>query len=446
MEQEFAAPNGVEVQVADLNLVAREAARSADWLLAQLLRPSTPFGPTTPVKYVIPGGARLEKVYTGANQRPLITSSAAADSKVRIYPFLAIVGSLDVATINAKDSLRNIRSVGHYGPDNGALRTLLQFAASTNKRWDLVYAKIDIDVLDVGTVRYVKTGDGVATTATVQKTKQTLLSLGVVQGAESAGVATRPSLPADSASTYYIALAYVQIDALWTTTSQIADYMIHEIYETIGLSTALGGGQLKPVNGAYQVGGYVVTQETWQGSSGFRPKSYLPPGMVGKEERIVPLHARDTGHGNPSVPINTTVLIDDSIDWRRRLFKTTSYQAGAVGGSNDGFPWALSPPGVNLSNWTIAVGDDPAQSMRPGNSFQENMNAFTSGAITNGAIVAYWNDSTFPVLAAGAQMALYVDLATGQLKCWRNNVNADRMILAWLEATGPFVNYATSPD
>jgi hypothetical protein len=423
--------NGQEVQTADLNLIAEAAAHGSDWLFAELLRPSTPSG-STPYKYIIPAGSRREIPFGGGagdvNRRPLIGVSGSANAKIRIAPFTAIVASNVPVATNVKKAIRNIRTVGHYGDDTANTPyTDLQLSVTTDYRWDLIYAKVDIDVSDGLVARFVKSGAGAATSTNLAVTKQTLLTLGVVAGVEG-GTPTRPVLPSDSATTFYFALGYIYRNASETLTTLLAALNIHESFDSITMSPAVGGSDVRPANGTHRVAGSTIVNELW-GASNSRPKTHMPASMVGKVERLIPIH-------------NT--LLDNSIDWRRRVFKTTVN--GTMGASiNDGFPWTVAPPNSNVATWgsangRVVGGGGGATDLVVANSFLEDMNAIAGGAIFGSVIVYLEAALLIPNLSVGAKLVVYVDATSGDLLCWRNNADANRYIMLWLEASAPYPN------
>src|SRR6185312_12490685 len=102
-----------------------------------------------PVKYIIPsGGAQNALMDHGG---AVVESSGLTDAKVYVNPFTAVIGSRSSLTPSVKDALRDIRTVSHYGDDtfhSPRFRVQLPATAASFYRWDLIWARIDIDTPD----------------------------------------------------------------------------------------------------------------------------------------------------------------------------------------------------------------------------------------------------------------------------------------------------------
>ena len=88
-----------------------------------------------------------------------------------------------------------------------------------------------------------------------------------------------------------------------------------------------------------------------------RPRAYLPPGMVGVEERVIAFSQSDTlkSHADGNI-------IDNSVDWRFRFFQVFgSANVQGANGSNDQLasdrrcddpnPFANQCPHVSIATW-----------------------------------------------------------------------------------------------
>jgi hypothetical protein len=164
---------------------------------------------------------------------------------------------------------------------------------------------------------------------------------------------------------------------------------------------------MAPCNKSFEDGEVFGT--AW-GPSG-RPKSYLPPTMAGTVKRILPLSFYS---GDPSVPLGATTVVDDSIDWRKRIFKTI---------------WASDTATANAFDWVADGGDFPV-----GGNVCEAL--ISSSFRTNiDSIIAQPSG-----LAAGSNVYLEVNKDTGVLQVQVGATNPEHAIIFWIEASGQFEN------
>jgi hypothetical protein len=348
-----------------------------------------------------------------------------------------------------KDAIRDIRTASLYGDDSLHIpRFLLQLPATAVGfyRWDLIWARVDIDVADAAVPRYVKDGSGQATSTLVSVISRTTLTIGRTAGTEvNSGTAAKPALPADSATSFYIALAYVGLGASHTLATQVDGRRIREVFPTAGVAAPHGVSRLRPANGAYLTNGYVENGLPQNANTDPNP-GYVSPAMQGGEALIIPLRMSDASTIVANLVPNAAVVIDDSCDWRKRIFKLAVSMVTASGSTN--MPWYTPAPPAGQPFYQEASSLPlPTLAMFGANSLSDRMagagsayiSTFTGGAITVGSVLLALTDSTVPALFTGAKFALYID-ANGKLAAWRNNVDAKREAIIWLEATAPFRN------
>jgi len=400
--------DGQEVNEIDINTIATEASLVDDYVLSELFR----LGSASPPNRGI------------TTSSSVIQDPPLGNASVFIAPLRAYIGPISAA--NAVDAYKNARSVVAANPA-GLTSTVVQFPAEATNRWDLVYVRVDVDVDGPSSLRFVKTSATAATQVSIVTLKQTKATIGRVQGT-SAATPTKPSLPADSGSSYYIALGYVFLPAGHTLTTSIPKANIDEVAPVLQVSRATGTCSMRVASGAFQEGGYALANEVWSPSNG-RPKAYLAPTMGGQEGLTLPLWLQG---GRPSVPVNTTAVVDSSVDWRNRIFKVRA----VVAPSGTNMPWD-SAGAAWLCDGRFPAGGSGSQSFFDfvGNSFHDN-----SGAAL-GAVLADLNTTTTgALLSAGKQVRLLVDMSTGALKIKTSATDPDAAFFLFIEATGQFVN------
>lgn len=403
--------DGQEVNEGDINLVATEASLADDRTLAELFR-------LAQVGTTNPGGVLIDRGIVGGDPvSAIVVPSGSADARVSIAAFRAFVGA--VLPGDSVAARKNIRS-GFSGT------TTMQFPAiTTNPRWDLIYARVDVDVDAASVSRFVKTGTTPATQQSIVTTKQTTVTIGRVQGTESSS-ATFPAIPADSGSSYYIPIAYVLLLAGHTLTTAIAKTNICESAYMLRVSPGTGGAHCKPASINSRVGlSGAQLASTWTSSG--RNHAFIPPTMVGKVEKLIALEFGATR----TAGLGVTTVVDDTIDWRNRLFKTTVF-VGSISGSSYTLAWnsggtAFAPDGRLPS----AATGGPVVAM--GQSFHQDAGAA-------GGEVALLIAATVPQLAASSSVELYVDMTTGKLMVKVSATDPSAEIVFWLEATGQHNN------
>jgi hypothetical protein len=432
--------DGQEVEQEDLNLLGATSGLADDRVLAELLR-LAPYDGVTVAKALMPFGHR------GSNWGTLVPNGASGTA--RVLPFRAIVGSRTKVDTSPVDAWRDIRSAVYaQSTGQGALGAAVAFAPNTAglPRWDLVYLAFNTDMNGASRTRFVRDpGTGAITSPAVVTTLVQQLTVMVAQGTPSATPAV-PNLPNDAAGTYYIPLAHVRVDANFGPTSTLLPTDILSVAPVVSIARSAGGVCLQPANQQFVPGGAALTPDriaSWA-SSKTRPNFFLPPEMQGGESRIIAL---DFSGPNPSHP---TVLgvVDDSRDWRNRLFRWTCFVKAASAQGAAGFAWGSPAPPIPSQVPTargVGVGQDVQVGF--GQSFVNDVNdpPFAGG------FAIYL---TPPPTGGGAPQAsnlaqlntpigLMVDVTDGKLKVYLPaNANPRFVMLVWLDATAPYPNWA----
>lgn len=422
---------GQEVEVSDLNTVAAAAALAEDRVFSELLRLPGSDG-TNITKGVLPYGLRDNSTTTSPQQASVVGAYFSADAKVYVPPMRLFVGSRSASFASADSreawygDARSAVIVGATSTVGKLGNTDVQLAATaSNNRKDLIYARVDIDTAQTPVTRYVKAADGSEGTQNISVFYKTSVTIGVVQGTEAA-TPTEPALPSDSGNSYYIPLAYVSLAHPHTLTSFVSPSQIAEVAPILGVAPAAGGVDCRPLK-LFSSTPYLTA--TW--GAGTRPESFLPASMSGKVERFFGL---DFTGGKTPIALNGYTTLDDSIDWRYRLFKSTFYvQASGVLGWQAG--GTTPAPGPNTSPTALNL------YTQMGQSFRDDGYGSAGGGIDPAS------DNGHVLLLNSAQVSgfpsyfqVFVDINTGALKCHINNTTPNCLMVFWIEATGPFKN------
>lgn len=450
-------PNvGQEMERPDLNLAVATAALADDRVLAELLR-ILPYDGGAQGIYKAILGYSSSPAGTGEapSPGPVVVPTGSANGSVQVNPFRAIVGSRNLvgaapspnptSDTNALCNWRDVRS-GIFTGSATTLSTALSIAAnaSGNPRWDLIYATVAVDAGQNTVVRRVK--DPTSGSISTPSVPQYLLSPVTVQVLTGTPGATPslPTLPADSAGNYNLALSAVRVPNGFTSTSTVATTDLRSL--TLG-NNGQPSGPFRDLTSGFRVaaasgnndskGTYAIRSAfQWNAASGGRPGVFLPPDWLGGAMRIVEIDCTDPSSANWSH--NDGDVVDDSIDWRDRMF-LVHVQDGL---SNH--PFAndhtnqqkdLIPEAGGSSGIYAAFYHAPRFNM--GQSF------FSDGAPTgsgSGSFVSYQPGGAGTAIQSGAQINLWVDLTTGLLKCNIIGTPSARIIF-WVMTTGAYPNY-----
>ena len=435
MAQEFyvITQDGQEVQIDDLTLLGSVGGLADDKVIAELLR-LAPFGGAVS-KAIVPFGHQTSG--------PTATvSPAGATGSVTISPFRAVAGSRDTLANTSPLAVWNdLRSGIFTGAAQGTLTASLQIAANTttNPRWDLVYAALQVDANGVTAQRYRKdpTTEQVTMTTVVNTRVQTV-TVTTAPGA-AATPPVKPALPPDANGTYFFPLAYVRVPAGFNATSTILAADIDEVMPFVPLARTLGAATLRPADQQWQEGGTVLGNANfaWTAASGQRPGPYMPPSMAGAETLLIAL---DLGNANSAMWSHPNNGVVDSRDWRFRLWDWRVY-ANAQANSIRYFPWAPGVPNAapvvpqaesgpgSLLGSNIAVG--------MGQSFTYDDSYVQNGMGSTVVEVGYLGLTN---LANGSIVRLYVDHGDGgKLKVGITGTPT-ALLFIWLTASGPYPN------
>lgn len=414
MEERFVPTQGGAVQTQDFATLSDNAALADDRILAELIRPAV-FSGGAVQKLILPSARSGRSIVNYITGSAVVIPSGAGDARTVIRPFRAIVGIPGLITsIGSLRAWRDLRSVIHHGTQTEANVSLVQHAAtSVNHRWDLIYARVDIDQPTADVPRMVKSAAGVVSPQNVSVSVENTITIGVTQGTES-GSPSRPAVPSDSGSTYYIPLAYVLLKHPHTLSTEIPHDRIWEIFTPAYLGEATGAQSRGPANGAYSTEGFAQASDPWDPSGG-RSKSHLPPSMHGGVSRffLVP----------KSLAVGTH-LIDNSIDWRNRFVKWHAQSDPFDGPVPVTGTASLQKQGID--NTTAVSSGTHYEILRlvasdHSDSFRANI--LEAGNACEGSLKA--NDTT------GA-LEIIVTEAAIPTTCW-----------VWLEATGQWNNLHT---
>lgn len=390
--------NGQEVELADLQLVSDDAALADDKVLSELLR-LLPYDGTTVTKGILTFDRGGQVIPNGAS------------GQVKVYPFRAFVGSTTTEAVDSALNRDDIRSCVFTGP--GAAYEPVSFAvnSSGNARWDLVYCVVSKDANEAAVNRYVKTaGPPEAETLTsIVIVQNTTADVGVVTGTPSTTPAL-PNAPSDGAGNYYIPLAYVRIPNGFNGTSTVLPTDIFGVAPIANISRATGVIKANPANSLNKPTGVPLSRAT-NGSSDWgkngavsRPSVFMPPSMTGMDAIYVALDCLSPSNSNWSHIDGS--IVDDSIDWRNRLFTCfVSSDNGTVS-----FPWEPSPTswlpkGANFS----LNGTGSKLTIQMAQSFNDEYSGGLKADVIN-------LSNSNSVVAASQSLKLYVDLADGKLK------------------------------
>lgn len=430
--------NGQEVRTSDILSMSTTAARADDRVLFELFR-MVPYNVAGPTKYVWTAGT--DGWDAGADNSTALVHPDPAGGKVRIRAFRAAVSSTDTST--NLERVRGIRS-GHLQPSNvaGWSTQNITLNASGDPRWTLVYAALTPDTDgDTDTVLVQNVSSGIVAATSVVLNKKTTVTLGMVDGTPAASP-TYPAIPADAAGVYYIPLAYVLVPDGFGTSTVVDPEAIYEVAPVAAINSATGGTTSRPANQQWEQGGIVDTAQSGSdaAASVFRPGAYLPPTMIGAEERIILIqnHFPPLSHSDGDV-------VDDSCDWRFRYFEWSAFaktgNTAAAGFASDRNTTGTSP---SPSAWNSEYGVSTIMGM--GQSFVDDTGAGAVFSVADGnGVAAVVKGGTSGASAIGGAtdiIMLYVRDTDGALVV-KFNGTPDAQVLIRLHATGPYSNFGT---
>lgn len=290
--------DGGSISRDDLNLIAASAATSEDNAVSSVIH-VPPF----------PGGARARWI-VGADAGSVVVSTVVGT--VSIQPHTSMIGPADT-----------IANVGVTAAGAAGSVPIPAGSGSGNRRYDLIYETVSIDNSDTAVYRKVKDKtDREITTTLFSNTTSNLVAYNRVAGAESTGVPALPTIPADPVGGFNIPLAYVYVSNAYAITDLIGNASISGIAPVIDIP-----GVARPMNKFSTLGGLISADITSATRAYF-----LPQEMSGLHQRFVFI---DTSAG----PADGAIL-DDSIDWSKRLFRTTGQLGTTPATGGGGYPAA----------------------------------------------------------------------------------------------------------
>lgn len=410
-----------------------------------------------------------------AGRRTLVTVGASDTTPILVNPFRAIVGSRiagngtvvppppegtgdAILTTAAEQNYRDTRSAvfAVADPTTGALgyqmpSQLFAPNATSFNRWDVVYATLYVDQLSTSAKVLVKAASGgtaiptsaAATRITSVGTPPMALTgatpaIAVATGA-AAATPLVPSIPTDDgvAGVFHFPLALILIPAGFTPGSMaIPSTAIQIIAPLTTLAEARGAATVGPMSES--TGTAIATAaldgsgDTW-GSTGARPTVALPASMKGEKRRLFLLDA--TPIAASAFPFGDTSIIDKSIDWRNRYIEWFVH----AGPSNFRFasdPLAIGTTLLVPSTQLETYGTNVLTGM--GQSFIDDGTTLLGSGHAGGVVLSLIN-SKLSVVAAGALIALYVDLTTGYLRLAYSGTPGTRLVMR-LSPYGQFEN------
>lgn len=411
--------DGQEVTSSDLGIMANLDASSMDYAVSEFFRLQMRVGAGAAPKGIIPFST-FKSDGTNPQTAGIVTSSGSANATVFIYPFRAFVAVIpfDAAPEAAWE---NTRTVDVVPPSGSLLQNGFSLDATdgTHSRCDLIYAKITIGAVSDTDTRFVRDPiTGVISAPALTTEISDTYTLGVKKGTPFVGTTpARPTIDPDTSTDFFIPLAYIFLPIGFSAGSTVDNKSIHEVAPCVPLSRATGAISIRPANWHNKTPGSPLLAVDDFAATGHRAVAYAPSTWVGGEQLIVAASWNTTGPVN--IPaLNTTHIVDDSCDWRRRLFKwfaTSSTAASAL-------PWDNGGPRAGN-----------AMETGYGQSFSDD----GTGAFgVAGGIVAINLGTT--ILANVIQ--IYVDLSTGALKMKTPAASPNKDLVVWIEATGQFAN------
>lgn len=375
-KQYFLTSSGQEVQFDDVNLLGQVSALADDVALSALLRVAGPSG-SNPVRAVLPTYTR------GASDNSLGTVSSGTGG-VTVNPFWAIVGA---RTAGAPTDIRSACLAAAQ-----AVPLPSQLAGAGTYRLDLVYATLYVDQNTTAVQRFKKDPTtGAVTSSNLPITKYSYVSVSSVTGV--AGVsATVPALPSDPVGGFNIPLAIVRLENGFSGASVVTVDKIMDVSPAVMLMD-----QCAPANGVAKSG-----SPYWAGTS--KSKYFVAASSIGE--------SKVWGVLDTSIGALNGVVLDDSIDWRKRLVEIRT-QTGAAGEET-----AWHSPSTSTALPATAI-----PTVTQSHTFINGTTDKVIFTLTNG----------------GGTLTIYVDHATGALKTGVTGA-PNVSLFFWLSATAQLRN------
>lgn len=379
--------NGQELQLSDFNNVSAAASHADDAALSEVLR-LAPYDGSNVARAILPYG------YYGVDATPGTVSNGGATiiGAVCVNPFRAVVGARSSTPSLKFTDIRSAVFVNTTGTGTDTTLAIAAQAAGVGTiRLDLVYATIHVDQDGATVARYKKDATTkVITAISGPVITKTYVTVSIVTGTASV-TPTPAALPADPVDGYNIPLAYLRVDNGFSAASVLPNSKIFDV---------------SPVPAAAKPANRLTATPFFDGKT--KSKFYMPPSMQGKVERWFVV---DTAAG----VIPTGTIIDNSIDWRKRLIRGDVQIA----------------VGATETSWhAYATGNLP---------FTSTPTRFVSNSFDNGAADFQVVSFSGGLLSAGTSLSLFVDAGTGAL--YLDVIGSPSVTcFFWLDATGQFAN------
>jgi len=432
--------NGQELRVGDFNTAAESAGLADDRVLADALRLALDTGSGV-AKAILPYG-------TASDNAATVSPSGVGDAKVNISPFRAVVGSrtsvTGTTTADAMKAWRDVRSAvfanGDVTAATPATSTVAQQTiaanSSGNARWDVIYAIVSPDAIGATGARAVKASTGGAvTTPTVTTQFATKCSLGYAQGTPSASPAF-PSLPADTSTVFYVALAYVLVPDGFGASSQVKTWQICPVASPgpSALTKGFGAANLSVANAIVQSTSALAA---WANDSDTstcgRPSWAMTPETRGREDLLVAVNV--PGSNTAFWSHVSGALIDNSRSWANRVFKITIF-AGTNGPPASIFAWSRASPIIQIipsPQKALGTPDATNTVVQFGQSF------IADGTyVASTSTICFVDSTSFSQLSAG--VGLYVD-SSGAMRVYIDGTANNCNLFFWVESSGAFASY-----
>ena len=413
--------NGQGVYQSDLNLMGESGALADDRVFAEMLR-------MDPDDSSVARGV-MGTTYspTGGTDRAIVVPGT---GKVKIRPFRAFIASRTSVSSDAKEHWRGIRSglcIGSSAIEQELTIDTLNASGTFAARWDLVYAIVTPDVSTNYASRKVKapTAAGTITSPSVSTTKETTVTVAILKGSADG------SLPVqvDGSGYYCIPLAYIRVQASFTSSVVLTTANIWDVAPVLTLSEATGVSSCQPasINCWKCTDGIAGETFSLDPAADF-PRMYLAPSMVGAQQRIIALDFDKVSSGG---------VVDESMDWRNRVFQVD------VTVNTGKFPWSKDRSGGG-GTAVVFGGQINSTQFRIGTEGGDKHTSVLSHSFQTAETGKYYVIKT-NLSALTNQFVLYVDESTGKLHV-QYSADPGQDAFIWINASGQFANRIPSAN
>lgn len=444
------AVDGQELAQADVNTILGPLGLMDDRVFAEFLR-MPPFDGTNVYKSIFPlGGQAVEGSLGGtAVNNAAVQSSGTANGSIVVSTFRCVIGSRTALGTSVLANYRDIRTGLFVGP---TFSYLLANNSSGFPRYDLVYATLTVDTATGSQTRRIKNPTtGVVTSGPETTFLANPVTVAVVTGT---GAATPliPALPADVGGAYNVALAAVLVPNGFTSGTQVVQQGIRDLVGDKNLTN--GNGQtmigMSPTAGVLtgpvmasgnndRAGTYASNFPWGTTPATSRSPVFLPPSMIGGVSCIACV---DDTNASPSHANGS--IVDDTIDWRRRIFKIVAQATGNQPGAIT-YKWSMDPTLGAAPNsgapYLYGNGASGAGSLAQVVTQMGNSMSVDGFLASGGSSIYNSFTANYAAMAAASSIGLYVTAADGVLRWFVGATHSGLKWTFWIEATQPFPNY-----